>query len=421
MSYAVQKATGTEQNKLYEKDTAIHDWYRFVLSFPPHLVRQYIKEFLLTGDSLVFDPFCGTGTTLVEAKKLGVKSLGFEANPVMHMCASTKVDWNVEIDPLLEELDHITALSITKIKNHKGKLYGFSEDKQKLLIKNSISPLPLHKALILLETIDDFKSSFENLYKTAFAKQVVLNCSNLKFNPEVSVSRIKKTDADVVGLWKEQVLEMVDELKFYQHNKNIYSKVILGDSRQELSQIKDDSIDAVITSPPYPNEKDYTRATRLESVLLGFINTSEDLRAIKKTLLRSNSKGIYKDDDDLKWIKENQTVNQLAEEIERTRIALHKTSGFEKLYYKVVLQYFGGLAKHLNSLKPKLKNGAKLAYIVGDQCSFFRSPIRTGHILAEIANALGYKVLRIDLFRTRLATATKEKINEEVAILEYQK
>ena len=337
------------------------------------------------------------------------------------MCASTKVDWNVEIDSLLEELDHITALSITKIKNHKGKLYGFSEDKQKLLIKNSISPLPLHKALILLETIDDFKSSFENLYKTAFAKQVVLNCSNLKFNPEVSVSRIKKTDADVVGLWKEQVLEMVDDLKFYQHNKDIYSKVILGDSRQELSQIKDDSIDAVITSPPYPNEKDYTRATRLESVLLGFINTSEDLRAIKKTLLRSNSKGIYKDDDDLKWIKENQTVNQLAEEIERTRMALHKTSGFEKLYYKVVLQYFGGLAKHLNSLKPKLKNGAKLAYVVGDQCSYFRIPIRTGHILAEIANALGYKVLRIDLFRTRLATATKEKINEEVVILEYQK
>lgn len=124
---------------------------------------------------------------------------------------------------------------------------------------------------------------------------------------------------------------MVGDIKYYQKYKDVYSKVILGDSRQELSQIKDDSIDAVITSPPYPNEKDYTRATRLESVLLGFINTSEDLRAIKKTLLRSNSKGIYKDDDDLKWIKENQTVNQLAEEIERTRMALHKTSGFEKL------------------------------------------------------------------------------------------
>ena len=135
MSYAVQKATGNEQNKLYEKDTAIHDWYRFVLSFPPHLVRQYIKEFSLTGDSLVFDPFCGTGTTLVEAKKLGVKSLGFEANPVMHMCASTKVDWNVEIDSLLEELDHITALSITKIKTIKVNCMVFQRTNKSFLSK----------------------------------------------------------------------------------------------------------------------------------------------------------------------------------------------------------------------------------------------------------------------------------------------
>ncbi len=421
MSYALQKDTGNEQNKLYAKDTAIHDLYRFVLSFPPHLVRKYIKEFSLSCNSLVVDPFCGTGTTLVEAKKLGIKSLGFEENPVMHMCASTKVEWNVEIDSLLQEVLQIENKATAKIRNHKGELYGFSEEKQKLLIKNSISPIPLHKALILLETIHEFKSKYASLYKTALAKQVVLNCSNLKFNPEVSVCRVKKTDADVVGLWKAQVLEMVGDIKYYQKYKDVYSKIILADSRQELSQIKDDSIDAVITSPPYPNEKDYTRATRLESVLLGFINSSENLRAIKKTLLRSNSKGIYKDDDDLKWIKDNQTVNQLATEIEKTRIALHKTSGFEKLYYKVVMQYFGGIAKHLNSLKPKLKNGAKLAYVVGDQCSYFGIPIRTGHILAEIANALGYKVLRIDLFRTRLSTATKEKINEEVVILEYRK
>ena len=102
---------------------------------PPHLVRQYIKEFLLTGDSLVFDPFCGTGTTLVEAKKLGVKSLGFEANPVMHMCASTKVDWNVEIDSLLEELDHITALSITKIKTIKVNCMVFQRTNKSFLSK----------------------------------------------------------------------------------------------------------------------------------------------------------------------------------------------------------------------------------------------------------------------------------------------
>jgi hypothetical protein len=39
------------------------------------------------------------------------------------------------------------------------------------------------------------------------------------------------------------------------------------------------SIDVVITSPPYPNEKDYTRTTRLESGLLGFIRNEKELRA----------------------------------------------------------------------------------------------------------------------------------------------
>jgi hypothetical protein len=46
--------------------------------------------------------------------------------------------------------------------------------------------------------------------------------------------------------------------------------------------------------------------------------------------------------------------------------------------------------------------------------------IRTGNLLAEIAEALGYEVLRIDLFRTRLATATKEQLREEVVVLRWK-
>ena len=68
------------RNKLAVSDRASHDWYRFVLSYPPHLVRQYIDEFGLTEDDLVLDPFCGTGTTVVEAKLVGARSVGIEAN-----------------------------------------------------------------------------------------------------------------------------------------------------------------------------------------------------------------------------------------------------------------------------------------------------------------------------------------------------
>ena len=64
-------------------------------------------------------------------------------------------------------------------------------------------------------------------------------------------------------------------------------------------------MDAVITSPPYPNEKDYTRTTRLESVLLGFLTDRASLRRMKEGLLRSNTRNVYKDDDDDRWIADH--------------------------------------------------------------------------------------------------------------------
>ena len=73
---------GREDNKLRVGDRAAHDWYRFVLSYPPHLVRDYVARFGLGPHHRVLDPFCGTGTTLVECKKLGIASVGVEANPM---------------------------------------------------------------------------------------------------------------------------------------------------------------------------------------------------------------------------------------------------------------------------------------------------------------------------------------------------
>lgn len=67
----IEAGAGAEANRLWMQDRAFHDWYRFVLSFPPHLVRDYIERFGVTEDQCVLDPFCGTGTTLVECKKLG--------------------------------------------------------------------------------------------------------------------------------------------------------------------------------------------------------------------------------------------------------------------------------------------------------------------------------------------------------------
>src|SRR6266498_5644203 len=86
--------TNGELNKLSPQDRPIHDWYRFVLSFPPHLVRDYLDRFAIRNTHRVLDPFCGTGTTIVECRKRGVPSVGVEANPMAHFASRVKADWS---------------------------------------------------------------------------------------------------------------------------------------------------------------------------------------------------------------------------------------------------------------------------------------------------------------------------------------
>ncbi len=419
-------------NKLAPEDRAFHDWYRFVLSFPPHLVRDYINEFNLSKNSVILDPFCGTGTTLIEAKMLGYQSIGLEANSFAHFAASVKVNWQVDADKLLEKSRDIayTALELLKLqgfddshplksipKNIKPR--SLSPETEKLILTNSISPIPLHKTLVLLDCIKEIKQEpFYGHALLALGNALVFKISNLHFGPEVGV-RNPKTDVAVVNSWLEEIEKIVSDIKGVIGKESPKSDVYLGDSREIAKVIPNSSIDAVITSPPYPNEKDYTRTTRLESVLLGFINSKEELRALKKTLMRSNTRGVYKGDSDDQWVENHPEIQRIANEIEKRRIELEKDSGFERLYSKVTKLYFGGMARHLADLRQLLRPGAQLAYVVGDQASYLRVKIRTGELLAEIASELGYELVKIDLFRTRIATATKEQLREEVVVLRW--
>ena len=77
------------------------------------------------------------------------------------------------------------------------------------------------------------------------------------------------------------------------------------------------------------------------------------------------------------------------------------------------------MMRHLASLRPVLRPGAKLAYVVGDQASYLRVMIHTGRILASLAKSLGYEVTGIDLFRTRPSTVTGGQLREEVVLLKW--
>ncbi len=432
MSYATarNRDTNSEANKLYTEDRAVHEWYRFVLSFPPHLVRDYIERFGINQHHRILDPFCGTGTVLVEAKKLGISSIGIEANPIAHFASQVKVDWNLNPAHLLEHAHLVAEIAIERLKSegiedvaffhtvqHNCTLQTLPPESMKLLLTNSISPLPLHKTLVLLDCLE--QNHDERYYRhelLALAKALVYTISNLHFGPEVGVGPAKH-DAPVISTWLAGIRAMVNDLSKVRNMQDTPANVSLADARQVVQVLEPHSIDAVITSPPYPNEKDYTRTTRLESVLLGFIHSKSELQALKRSLVRSNTRGVYKEDDDDQWVAEHPEIQRIAEAIEARRIELGKTSGFERLYARVTKLYFGGIARHLATLRTVLRPGAQLAYVVGDQASYLRIMIPTGQLVADVAQSLGYELVRIDLFRTRLATATKEQLREEVVVL----
>jgi DNA modification methylase len=435
VSYALARRRGEdgEMNKLYPEDRAVHEWYRFVLSFPPHLVREYLRSFDVGSSQRVLDPFCGTGTVVVEAKKLGIPSAGVEANPMAHLAGHVKVDWSPDPDALLDHARRVAESALGVLAREgieddpprqpgstvTGSLRRLPDEAASLLLADSISPLPLHKTLVLLDCLqqhDDLR--FRDHERLALAKALVTTIGNLHFGPEVGVGPLKP-DAPVVGPWLAGVSTMTDDLRDLKGRTDTHAEICRADARQIQSVLQPCSIDAVITSPPYPNEKDYTRTTRLESVLLGFIQNKADLRVLKRGLVRSNTRGVYKGDDDDRWVTEHPEIGRIADAIEARRIELGKTSGFERLYARVTRLYFGGMARHLEELRPILRPGAQLAYVVGDQASYLRVMIRTGQILADIARALDYEVDRIDLFRTRLATATREQLREEVVILRW--
>lgn len=437
--YDLSEVPNALRNQTQKADKAFHAWYQFVLGYPPHLVRYYVHKFGVVPGNLVLDPFCGTGTTNIECKKLGIDSIGLEANPVASFASTIKANWDISIRDLRQVRDWVIGSVLLSLEK-----FGLAEDRSMLdsrlksnalvrepkltqeqesvLPKDFVSPIPLRRLLILKECIERVEDEdLKNLLLLALASVAVNHAGNVAFGPEVYTTKPKK-DVHIVDFFRSVTDQMILDLES-QPFTEAKVQIQKGDARC-ISQIfgtMERKISCIITSPPYPNEKDYTRTTRLESVILGFVSSKEGLRELKEGLIRSNSRNVFVKDNDQDYVAAFESINRLADQIEGKRLALGKTSGFEKLYHKIVKHYFGGMYRHLKSLKPLLAPDAKLAYVVGDQMSFLRIHIPTARILAELAEALAYRVEEIELWRTRLATATRTQLEENVLILRNSK
>lgn len=414
--------------------------FDFVLAFPSTIVSRILAHLRPDRSSLVLDPFCGTGTTLLECKRQAIPAVGIDANPVCVLAARAKTNWQVTrsevsevLTKVLDEAD-VEYLRFRTAARHKRKLGGylhptswevFRATRQGrylldsgLLERRWISATPALKALLVVRAIEATKSlDVREFLLVALLGLLVTEFSNLKYGPELYCNRIRR-DADVFGVFRQRVSEILDSLDAVRDRPTASCSIVQGNSMKEgLGEaLEPESVTHVVTSPPYPAEHDYTRMTRLELAFGGFVTSDLDLRAIKRQMIPCSSKSSYADQKYYDSVRRFASVRNLrAEILKRSRL---KTHGFARVYPRLVGDYFGGMYQHFKALETYLVPGARCAYVVGDQSSFFGVHIQTSLIIRRMlaSRSSGYEFERCEIYRNRRGNAGAKRTIPEVIV-----
>ena len=407
-----------------------HNWYNFVLGYAPDFPLYIINKFHINRNHVILDPFMGTATTNVVAKSLGIESIGVEANDYFIGVGNAKLYWDVDCDLIEKTTSEILSTIDRQLKkinfsdddSSSSKLISYKElaqNRPQELTFRYISDRPFVKLTIIKNVIkkkikkDDAKYLWP-FYHTAFSS-IIVPSSNVSYGPGFGVNKPKE-DVDVIGLFTKKLERMIDDLRSVENNdiKKTPFRIIWGDSRNLSDYLEPNSVDFLITSPPYPGDHEYTKHTKLELMMGMDVLTLNDFRTIKKRMLVGSTTNIYKENNDRQYVEGNNLIIEVTNEIQRRLDADGATSGFEKLYTKLVWEYFGGMAKMFREAYNVMKDGGKFSLLVSDSHAFKMVHIRTAVILGDIARNMGFSDVEIELWQNKRSTSHHYNLREEI-------
>jgi DNA modification methylase len=268
------------------KDKPIHRWVPWIAGYSYEFVQDVIERYL-DRPGTILDPFTGVGTTLVESLLAGHQSIGFEINPyaalASHVKTSLAIIDQTELSSQINKFSdfYVHALN-TDYKPQTTPPTGFRTRSP------FYSPKVLHKVLILhdfIEMIDDLP--IRDLFRLTFASTMV-RYSNYSYEPSlgrrVSAGKEEILDFPVGELIREKLLQMLDDIDWYKqhkHGSKCEAKIINDTFFAYAHHIAPDSVDLVITSPPYLNNYHYNRNTRPHLYWLGYANKPKDLKPLE--------------------------------------------------------------------------------------------------------------------------------------------
>ena len=251
---------------------------------------------------------------------------------------------------------------------------------------------------------------------------LIVPASNVRYGPGFGISSKKKLDVDIIKMLAKKIRRMIEDIKNFECSGST-ATIFHGDARRMETYFGHEEVDFLITSPPYPGDHEYTKHTRLELIFNNIATTKDEFKVIKKRMLRGSTTNLYKEDNDKELVEKIKEIEKIVELIAERLIAdLDKSerqqlSGFEKLYTKLVWEYFGGMARVFDAALKTLKPGGKFILLVSDSHAFKMVHIKTALILGEIAKSRGFSLVEIELWQNKISTSHKYNIPEEVLTL----
>lgn len=379
----------------------VHRWFRFKEGFSAGLLNRVLESEAGESRGVVrlLDPFCGVGTALVSAQqlrkaKLRVEAIGIERNPFIAFVARTKCLWPV-IEPVtmissareLLEPRATTGIGIPRLSSLTTGRCVSRYVCRKLLcmgdrIKNA-TEYPARDALLLglaasVEPLSNVRKDGRALRLVNRGRRIVLET--------------------LIEKWQQ----MSADCKVLQQGPQDVSipQVILGDGRVPIQTgIPSGSIDLVLTSPPYPNNIDYSEVYKLELWLLGFVASAAQFLRLRKSTFRSHptSELPHPSPDFLQEVENGEARLLLEPLLQRT------VSSPERWRHRLLLGYFSDMWISLKEQYRCLRDGGRAILVVGNSLhGGTHSPylIPTDLAVAVMAKRLGFKIEGVKIARS---------------------